>query len=93
MDKVNLIKSLDPSACIGQMLSLGSQGKQMTILDTYNFIRDLDLAYLHVFSYSERITLMQRVIKTLSQRLKDQKEVEYSVTFLMKNVTSFKSSI
>ena len=55
LDKVNLIKSLDPSACIGADVIVGFPGERDDdFLDTYNFIRDLDLAYLHVFSYSER---------------------------------------
>ncbi len=53
--KVNLIKSLDPSACIGADVIVGFPGEtDDDFLDTYNFIKDLDLAYLHVFSYSER---------------------------------------
>ena len=55
LDKVNLIKSLDPSACIGADVIVGFPGEtDDDFLDTYNFIKDLDLAYLHVFSYSER---------------------------------------
>ena len=54
-NKVNLIKSLDPSACIGADVIVGFPGEtDDDFLDTYNFIKDLDLAYLHVFSYSER---------------------------------------
>ncbi len=53
--KVNLIKSLDPSACIGADVIVGFPGEtDDDFLDTYNFIKDLDLAYLHIFSYSER---------------------------------------
>ena len=55
LDKVNLIKSLDPSACIGADVIVGFPGEtDDDFLDTYNFIKDLDLGYLHVFSYSER---------------------------------------
>ena len=54
-NKVNLIKSLDPGACIGADVIVGFPGEtDEDFLDTYNFIKDLDLAYLHVFSYSER---------------------------------------
>ena len=53
--KVNLIKSLDSSACIGADVIVGFPGEtDDDFLETYNFIKDLDLAYLHVFSYSER---------------------------------------
>ena len=53
--KINLIKSLEPSACIGADVIVGFPGEtEDDFMDTYNFIKDLDLAYLHVFSYSER---------------------------------------
>ena len=53
--KVELIKSLTPDACIGADVIVGFPGETNDdFLDTYNFIRDLDISYLHVFSYSER---------------------------------------
>ena len=53
--KVELIKSLTPDACIGADVIVGFPGETNDdFLDTYNFIRDLDISYLHVFTYSER---------------------------------------
>ena len=48
-DKVNLIKSLDPSACIGADVIVGFPGEtDDDFLDTYKFIRDLDLSLIHI---------------------------------------------
>jgi len=53
--KVELIKSLEPDACIGADVIVGFPGETNDdFLDTYNFLKDLDISYLHVFSYSER---------------------------------------
>ena len=54
-DRVNYIKSLMPDACIGADVIVGFPGETDELfLETYKFIADLDIAYLHVFSYSER---------------------------------------
>ena len=53
--RVELIKSLEPDACIGADVIVGFPGETNDdFLDTYNFIKDLDISYLHVFTYSER---------------------------------------
>ena len=53
--RIELIKSLDPDACIGADVIVGFPGETNDdFLDTYNFIKDLDISYLHVFTYSER---------------------------------------
>ena len=54
-DRVNYIKSLMPDACIGADVIVGFPGETDELfLETYKFIADLNIAYLHVFSYSER---------------------------------------
>ncbi|MHA8066347.1 tRNA (N(6)-L-threonylcarbamoyladenosine(37)-C(2))-methylthiotransferase MtaB [Aquirufa sp. ROCK2-A2] len=53
--KVAQIKALMPSACIGVDVIVGHPGETNELfLDTYQFLNDLDISYLHVFSYSER---------------------------------------
>ena len=55
LDKVKTIKELMPNACIGVDVIVGFPGEtREDFLDTYNFINDLDISYLHVFTYSER---------------------------------------
>ena len=55
VDRVNYIKSLMPHCCIGVDVIVGFPGEtEEDFLKTYNFLNELDISYLHVFSYSER---------------------------------------
>ncbi len=54
-EKVAKIKSLMPDAAIGVDVIVGFPGETDDLfLETYHFINELDIAYLHVFTYSER---------------------------------------
>ncbi|WP_194975090.1 tRNA (N(6)-L-threonylcarbamoyladenosine(37)-C(2))-methylthiotransferase MtaB [Aquiflexum lacus] len=54
-DRVNKIKSLMPLCCIGVDVIVGFPGESDELfLETYNFLNELDISYLHVFTYSER---------------------------------------
>lgn len=53
--RVEKIKSLMPHACIGADVITGFPGEtENDFLETYNFLNELDVSYLHVFTYSER---------------------------------------
>ncbi|GHN02847.1 tRNA (N(6)-L-threonylcarbamoyladenosine(37)-C(2))-methylthiotran sferase MtaB [Cytophagales bacterium WSM2-2] len=53
--RVEKIKSLMPYACIGVDVIVGFPGEtHEDFLDTYKFLNELDISYLHVFTYSER---------------------------------------
>ncbi|MFV8282393.1 tRNA (N(6)-L-threonylcarbamoyladenosine(37)-C(2))-methylthiotransferase MtaB [Christiangramia marina] len=55
VDRVNKIKSVMPDACIGVDVIVGFPGEtDEHFLETYNFLQELDISYLHVFTYSER---------------------------------------
>jgi threonylcarbamoyladenosine tRNA methylthiotransferase MtaB len=44
-----------PDCCIGVDVITGFPGEtEEDFLTTYNFLKDLDISYLHVFTYSER---------------------------------------
>lgn len=54
-DRVATIKSLMPHCSIGVDVITGFPGEtHKDFLDTYNFLNELDVSYLHVFTYSER---------------------------------------
>ena len=54
-DRVAKIKSLMPDACIGVDVIVGHPGETNdAFLDTYTFLNELPVSYLHVFTYSER---------------------------------------
>ena len=54
-DRVEKIKALIPDCCIGVDVIVGFPGETHDdFIDTYNFLNQLDISYLHVFTYSER---------------------------------------
>ena len=54
-ERVATIKSLIPDCCIGVDVITGFPGETDELfMETYNFLNDLDISYLHVFTYSER---------------------------------------
>jgi threonylcarbamoyladenosine tRNA methylthiotransferase MtaB len=55
VDRVNKIREVMPNACIGVDVIVGFPGEtDEHFLETYNFLNELDISYLHVFTYSER---------------------------------------
>ena len=54
-DKINMIKKIMPDACIGADVIVGFPGETVEDFEkTYQFIEQLKINYLHVFSYSNR---------------------------------------
>ena len=54
-EKIGLIKLLMPHCCIGVDVIVGFPGEtDEDFLETVNFLKELDISYLHVFTYSER---------------------------------------
>ncbi|MDO4729268.1 MAG: tRNA (N(6)-L-threonylcarbamoyladenosine(37)-C(2))-methylthiotransferase MtaB [Bacteroidota bacterium] len=55
LERVQKIKSEMPDACIGVDVIVGFPGEtDEHFMETYNFLNNLDISYLHVFTYSER---------------------------------------
>ncbi len=55
VERVKAIKTLLPDACIGVDVIVGFPGEtRADFLETYDFLNELDISYLHVFTYSER---------------------------------------
>lgn len=54
-DRVNQIKEVMSHACIGVDVIVGFPGEtDEHFLETYHFLNEMDISYLHVFTYSER---------------------------------------
>jgi threonylcarbamoyladenosine tRNA methylthiotransferase MtaB len=54
-EKVTLIKQLMPHCSIGVDVIVGFPGEtEEAFKETFDFLHDLDISYLHVFTYSER---------------------------------------
>ncbi|MBF01680.1 MAG: tRNA (N(6)-L-threonylcarbamoyladenosine(37)-C(2))-methylthiotransferase MtaB [Flavobacterium sp.] len=55
VDRVHKIREVMPHACIGVDVIVGFPGEtDEHFLETYHFLNELDISYLHVFTYSER---------------------------------------
>lgn len=54
-NRVNKIREVMPHACIGVDVIVGFPGEtEEYFLETYHFLNEMDISYLHVFTYSER---------------------------------------
>jgi len=55
VERVAKIKSLMPDCCIGVDVIVGHPGETQEFFEeSYTFLNELDISYLHVFTYSER---------------------------------------
>lgn len=55
IDRVNKIREVMPNAAIGVDVIVGFPGEtEELFMETYNFLNELPITYLHVFTYSER---------------------------------------
>ncbi|SMP15116.1 threonylcarbamoyladenosine tRNA methylthiotransferase MtaB [Muriicola jejuensis] len=54
-ERVATVRRTMPHACIGVDVIVGFPGEtEEEFLETYHFLNELDISYLHVFTYSER---------------------------------------
>ena len=54
-NRINKIRQVMPDSCIGVDVIVGFPGEtEELFLETYNFLNQLPISYLHVFTYSER---------------------------------------
>ena len=65
-EKVTLIKKLIPHCCIGVDVIVGFPGEtDAHFKETFDYLQDLDIAYLHVFTYSERANTLANDMKPI----------------------------
>jgi len=96
--RVKKIKSNIPDACIGADVIVGFPGEtEDNFLETYNFLNELNISYLHVFTFSERLNtvafemceVVPKVIKTERRKmlhiLSDKKQRYFHDQFINKN--------
>ncbi|MBT8323212.1 MAG: tRNA (N(6)-L-threonylcarbamoyladenosine(37)-C(2))-methylthiotransferase MtaB [Eudoraea sp.] len=74
-ERVAQIKSLMPHACIGVDVIVGFPGEtDEDFLETYHFLNELEISYLHVFTYSERDnTLAAAMEEVVPQRVRQKR--------------------
>ena len=69
VDRVKKIKQCMPHACIGVDVIVGFPGEtEEDFLDTYHFLNELPVSYLHVFTYSERVNTTATEMKNVVPR-------------------------
>ena len=92
------IRKRIPNACIGSDVIVGFPGEdELEFTETYNFLKSIDISYLHVFSYSERsntssLLLNQKVSKIIkNKRSKVLRELSNSkkLEFYKKNINNY----
>ena len=92
------IRKRIPNACIGSDVIVGFPGEdELEFTETYNFLKSIDISYLHVFSYSERsntssLLLNQKVSKIIkNKRSKILRELSNSkkLEFYKKNINNY----
>jgi threonylcarbamoyladenosine tRNA methylthiotransferase MtaB len=73
--RVEKIKRLIPHCCIGVDVIVGFPGESdEDFLDTYKFLNELDISYLHVFTYSERNnTLAAEMAEVVPQKVRGER--------------------
>jgi threonylcarbamoyladenosine tRNA methylthiotransferase MtaB len=68
-DRIQKIKALMPYSCIGVDVIVGFPAEtEEDFLETYHFLNELDISYLHVFTYSERANTDALKIKEIVPR-------------------------
>lgn len=77
-ERVEKIKTLMPDACIGVDVIVGFPGEtEVEFMETVNFLMDLEISYLHVFTYSERANTtakkMDNAVPMATRRERSQK--------------------
>ncbi|MDP5120228.1 MAG: tRNA (N(6)-L-threonylcarbamoyladenosine(37)-C(2))-methylthiotransferase MtaB [Spirosomaceae bacterium] len=66
VERVAKIKEVMPDCCIGVDVIVGHPGEtQELFLESYNFLNELPISYLHVFTYSERANTKAIEIKPI----------------------------
>jgi len=71
-ERVERIRDVMPDACIGVDVIVGFPGEtEELFLETYHYLNELDISYLHVFTYSERDnTLAAEMDAVVPQRVR-----------------------
>jgi len=88
--RINTIKNLDSHACIGVDVIVGYPSEtEEEFMETYEFLKNQDVSYLHVFTYSERENTKAKDLKPavpfkersnrskLLRELSDQKKAQF----------------
>lgn len=93
--RVAHIKARMPEACIGVDVMVGFPGEtENDFKETYSFLEDLDIQYLHVFPYAERPhTLAATMKEVVPIALRKQRAAQLRNLSLRKQMAFYRSQI
>ena len=94
-EKVNQIKSLMPDAAIGVDVITGFPGETDELfLETYRFVNELNISYLHVFTYSERANTEAATMKnSVPENIRNQRSKMLRALSAKKQTEFYRSQI
>ncbi len=94
-DRVKKLKNLIPDVCIGVDVIVGFPGETDKEFDeTYEFLKSLDISYLHVFTYSERPGTPAAEMKPKVQnKIRDDRSKKLHKLSELKKSTFYKSQL
>ena len=95
LNLISKIKKVMPVACIGVDVIVGFPSESHDkFLDTYNFLKNLDISYLHVFKYSDREnTISYDITKKVSDQDKVLRSQVLRGLSLKKKETFYKNNL
>lgn len=65
-ERIGLIKAMMPHCCIGVDVIVGFPGEsEEDFKETFDYLHQLDISYLHVFTYSERTNTLAETMKPI----------------------------
>lgn len=94
-NRVNHIKRVMPSACIGVDVIVGYPGEsEAAYLETVEFLKELDVSYFHVFTYSERTnTTAIRLEDVIPMHIRQQRNKQLTILSEKKKRVFYESQI
>ena len=95
VDRVHAIKAAMPHACIGVDVIVGFPGEtDAHFEETYNFIKDLPVSYLHVFPYSQRAnTTAKKMEDQIDQKTKNERAQKLRILSQKKRMAFYNSHL
>lgn len=93
--RIARIKDKMPDACIGVDVIVGFPGETDALFqETYDFIKSIDISYLHVFTYSEREnTLAANMKGVIPNRVRSERNALLTQLSLEKKQTFYHSQL
>ena len=93
--RVKKIKELMPHCCIGVDVIVGFPGEtEDKFMETYDYLNEIDISYLHVFTYSEREnTLAPELENSVNKKTRDERSKKLRILSYRKKRAFYQENI